>query len=125
VLIKELGCVAVGWQLWVALMSRLFAGWWLLEGAFRSVAVRRWRMYCVILVIIMIIVINMIILIALLCMAICHDMVMLSIGTSSSLIYYTTQKYNMTQHRNTYMTLHRNTYMTQHRSKHMTQHRIT
>ena len=46
-----LRCVAVGWQWWVSAAAGRVTGGWLLEGAFRSVAVRRWRMYCVILVV--------------------------------------------------------------------------
>ena len=47
----ELIVVAVRWQMWVLLMVRLFAGLWLLESALRSVAVRRWKMYCMMLVV--------------------------------------------------------------------------
>ena len=46
-----LAMVAVGWQWWVSLVTEWVAGGWLLKGALRSVAVRRWRMYCVILVV--------------------------------------------------------------------------
>ena len=64
----ELGWVVVGWQLWISLMvggmlfvgvgwrvrgsllGRVFVGGWLLEGALRSVFVRRWSMYCMMLV---------------------------------------------------------------------------
>ena len=31
---------------WMELLVRVFAGGWLLDGAFRSVFVRRWRIYC-------------------------------------------------------------------------------
>ena len=42
--------VGVGWRVRGSLLGRVFVGGWLLEGALRSVFVRRWRMYCMMLV---------------------------------------------------------------------------
>ena len=42
--------VVVGLLRWMESLVRVFAGGWLLDGAFRSVFVRRWRIYCMMLV---------------------------------------------------------------------------
>ena len=42
--------VVVGLLSWMALLIRVFAGGWLLDGALSSVFVRRWRIYCMMLV---------------------------------------------------------------------------
>ena len=42
--------VVVGLLLWLELLVRVFAGGWLLDGAFRSVFVRRWRIFCMMLI---------------------------------------------------------------------------
>ena len=42
--------VGVGWRVKGSLLGRVFVGGWLQEGALRSIFVRRWRMYCMMLV---------------------------------------------------------------------------
>ena len=42
--------VVVGLLIWMALLIRVFAGEWLLDGALVSVFARRWRIYCMMLV---------------------------------------------------------------------------
>ena len=42
--------VAVGLLIWMELLVRVLVGGWLLDGAWRSVFARLWRIYCVMLV---------------------------------------------------------------------------